>query len=272
MNQHINIIISGAYGKMGCSLIKELKKNNQIICVAALINPITYHIQKNQKKIKKKFSFPILTLEKLKKNTNINFDVMIDFSTPENSLENIKFCLQRNKKIVIGTTGFTDTQMKKIKKYSKKISILCSPNFSLGINLMCLILEKIFKILGEVNEISILETHHSQKKDLPSGTSLYLQSIITNFFNWKFLKKDILNYYYLNTKNVQKKIGSSSIRIGKVIGEHTVILSMKEEIIKITHQANHRNIFSRGALNSVVWINNKKNGFFTMEDTLKEVI
>ncbi|WP_343126633.1 4-hydroxy-tetrahydrodipicolinate reductase [Buchnera aphidicola] len=264
MEKNTKIIISGAYGKMGQSLIKELKNFPKITCTYALIK------NKISKKFKnhKNFNFPFLNLNQLNQKKTVDFDVLIDFSNPKSSLQNLEFCIKKKKNIVIGTTGFTNLQMKYIKESSKKISILYSPNFSCGINLMCILLEKISNVIGENSDIAILESHHKNKKDQPSGTALYLKSIITNTMKWKFQNKNISEYFYLNKKKNKKKIICSSLRLGNIIGKHTVIFENSQEILKITHKAVTRDIFSQGALKSAYWLKNKKNGFFTMRDVL----
>ncbi|VFP81393.1 4-hydroxy-tetrahydrodipicolinate reductase [Buchnera aphidicola] len=267
----INIAISGALGRMGKILTKEIKKKKNIKLTHLLIqnNEKIFIQEKNQGNYlneKKLFT----TLEDLiteKKKTI--FDLLIDFSTPKATLKMIEYCVKNKKKIIIGTTGFNKIQINKIKKASKKIPILYSPNFSIGVNIMHKIIKYISSILGNNSDIEIIESHHRNKIDAPSGTALQLGKIISKSMNWDFDKSAIFSRYGNIGIRKKNKIGFSTIREGNTIGEHTVLFSNKYEKISINHKATHRSIFAKGAIEAAIWINEKKNGLFKMSDFLK---
>ncbi|MCW5197642.1 4-hydroxy-tetrahydrodipicolinate reductase [Buchnera aphidicola] len=266
-NKIIKIAISGALGKMGKSLIKEIKNFKNLKLNSIFI--------KTKKNIKKK-DFKIL--KKLKKNkTNIytkinnttDFDILIDFTNPKNTIKNLNFCYKNNKKIIIGTTGLSKDNYLNIKKKSKKISILHATNFSIGINLILNLLKTTTNKIGKKSDIEIIESHHREKIDSPSGTAITLGKCIAK--NMKLNFHDIA-VYNRNKSNYQRKkneIGFSSIRAGKIIGKHSILFSTIGETITITHQAFNRKPFSQGALQGAIWIYNKKNGLFTINDVLK---
>ncbi|CAL4319192.1 4-hydroxy-tetrahydrodipicolinate reductase [Buchnera aphidicola (Periphyllus testudinaceus)] len=268
MKKTIKIAISGALGKMGTSLIKESKNFKNIKLNLLILKKIN---KKNQKKLKKLIKIKknnILIEDNIKKNKN--FDILIDFTNPKNTMKNLKFCYNNNKKIIIGTTGLTEKHYIDMKKKSKKISILYSSNFSVGINLLLKLLEITTKNIGLESDIEISESHHRYKIDSPSGTALTLGKKIA-----KTLKKDFNNIsnFEKNTKKYKRKkneIGFNVIRAGEIIGNHSILFINKEEKIEIKHQAFSRKTFSKGAIKAAIWINNKKNGLFTMENVLKK--
>ncbi|BGI51344.1 MAG: 4-hydroxy-tetrahydrodipicolinate reductase [Buchnera aphidicola (Ceratovacuna japonica)] len=252
-NKKIKAAISGANGRMGKIIIKEILNRKDIILSILLIK----NNDKNKKTnfIHKKNKIPICTSLK---NQEKNFDVIIDFSEKKNTIKNIKYCIKHKKNIVIGTTGFDNKEEKFIKLSSKKICIVKSSNFSNGINLIYFMLEKITKKLYD-KKIKIKEEHHKNKKDSPSGTSLEFKKIIN-----KIMKKKV----YINKKNKKKNIIFVSKRHGEVIGKHTIVFSDKNEKLEIKHKAKSRSIFAIGAIQSAIWCVNKKIGLFSMKNII----
>jgi len=180
-------------------------------------------------------------------------DCVIDFTEPEATMGNIKTALKNNKPIVIGTTGFTDAQLEKIKKAGRNIPILFSPNMSIGVNLVFGIVEKSAKVLGEKYTAKIEEVHHIHKKDKPSGTGKKLAEIIRS------VRKDI------------KEVPITSIREGEVVGDHKIVLESDEDMIEIVHKAKTRDIFAIGALTAAKFLVGKKAGIYSMKDVMKNL-
>ena len=252
----INLTISGCMGRMGQQLIKATKNNKRF----------RIHSLTERKLVKKKINGIKIKIndESAFKNT----DVIIDFSAPKCTFQILKLASKLKKKVVIGTTGFTEKEENLIKNYSKKISILKAGNMSLGVNLLMYLTEITSKVLGEKYLSKIFEVHHKYKKDYPSGTALMLGKGIAvgknkNFYN-------LLGKKYLNQKNFpySKKINFNSIRKGKIIGEHEVLFSSGKEKIKLNHEAFDRALYSEGALLAANWLLNKKNGLYSMRDLM----
>ena len=252
----INLAITGCLGRMGQQLIRSSKSNNSFKIVALTENnPI------NKK----------ITDIKIEQNTNQAFmktDVIIDFTVPKCTLEILKIALKLKKRVVIGTTGFTQKQESLIKKYSKKIPILKAGNMSLGINLLMYLTEIASASLGENYLSKVFEAHHKHKKDYPSGTALMLGKGIANGKNKNIY--NLIGKKFLNKKTFPfgKKINFNSIRKGEVIGEHKVIFSSGKEIISLNHEAFDRSLYSDGALSAAKWISNKRAGLYSMRDLL----
>jgi len=252
----INLAITGCLGRMGQQLIKSSKSNNNFKIVALT----------ESKTINKKI-FGI----KLDINTNEAFkkaDVIIDFTIPKCTLEILKIASKLKKRIVIGTTGFTQNEERTIKKYAKKIPILKAGNMSLGVNLLMYLTEIVSGSLGDNYLSKVLEVHHKHKKDHPSGTALMLGNGIANGKNKNLY--NLIGKKFLNKKSFPfgKKINFNSIRKGEVIGEHEVSFSSGKEIIKLNHEAFDRTLYSDGALSAAKWLSNKKAGLYSMRDLL----
>lgn len=259
----IKFAVSGAYGRMGKNIIQNIQKTKNIALTLAIVKKI-----KNDILIKKNKSIKIVENIKDIKNEKNIFDVLIDFSNPKTTLKNLEFCKIHNKKIIIGTTGFNKQEIQIIKHYSQYIGIVFSSNFSIGINVIFKLLEKITNILDSSYNIEIIEAHHKNKLDSPSGTALKLGEIISKKKGWNI---NTSNIYRKNTNTdirENNKIGFSIIRGGDIIGEHTVMFAGIGERIEITHKASNRNAFSKGAIKAASWIYHKKSGLYNMIDVL----
>ena len=254
--KNINLTITGCMGRMGQQLIKTVKKEK-----GYKIYSLTEY-----KVINKKFNGikPQLNTENAFKKT----DVIIDFTVPKCTFEVLKIASKLNKRVVIGTTGFTKKEEALIKFFSKKIPILKAGNMSLGINLLMYLTEIASKSLGEKYLSKVFEVHHKHKKDYPSGTALMLGKGIAVGKNKEFYK--MIGKKYLNKKNFPygNKINFNSIRKGEIIGEHEVLFSSGKEIIKLNHEAFDRALYSEGALSAASWLMKKKPGLYSMRDLM----
>jgi 4-hydroxy-tetrahydrodipicolinate reductase len=252
----INLAISGCLGKMGQQLIKSSKNSKNFKLTALTENKV----------INKKISGIKLSINTDQALTDT--DVIIDFTVPNCTLDILKIASKLKKRLVIGTTGFTQKEENIIKKFSKKIPILKAGNMSLGVNLLMYLTEIASKSLNDEYLSKVFEIHHKHKKDYPSGTALMLGKGIAdgkskNFYN-------LIGKKFLNQKSFPygKKINFNSIRKGEIIGEHEVAFSSGKEIIKLNHEAFDRALYSDGALTAAKWLINKKPGLYSMRDLL----
>ena len=252
----INLAITGCMGRMGQQLIKSSKLDKNFKLVTVTENRI---INKKIGGIK-----PSLNTENAFKRAN----VIIDFTIPKCTFEVLKIASKLKKKVVIGTTGFTQKEENLIKKYSKKIPILKAGNMSLGINLLMYLTEIASKSLGNNFLSKVFEIHHKHKKDHPSGTALMLGKGIAAGKNKDFYK--LMGKKYLNKKNFPygKKINFNSIRKDEVVGEHEIKFSSGKEIITLNHEAFDRALYSEGAFTAAKWLMNKKPGLYSMRNVL----
>ncbi len=252
----INLAISGCLGRMGQQVIKSLKSKKNFKLVALT----------ESKPIAKKIAGIKLDL-----NTKLAFkktDVIVDFTVPKCTLDILKIASKLKKRVVIGTTGFTQKEENLIRKYSKEIPILKAGNMSLGINLLMYLTEIASKSLNEEYLSKIVEVHHKHKKDYPSGTALMLGKGIADGKNRKLY--NLIGKKFLNKKSFPYggKINFNSIRKDEIIGEHEVMFSSGKEIIKLSHEAFDRALYSDGALTAAKWLIDKKPGLYSMRDLL----
>ena len=252
----INLAITGCMGRMGKQIITSARSDKSFKIVALTEN------KKSNKKINN-IRISQNNLETFKK-----ANVIIDFSIPKCTFEVLKIASKLNKKVVIGTTGFTKKEENLIKKFSKKISILKAGNMSLGINLLMYLTEIASKSLGKNFLSKVFEVHHKHKKDFPSGTALMLGKGIAVGRNKNFYS--LLGKKYLNKKTFpySNKINFNSLRKGEIIGEHEVKFSSGKEIITLNHEAFDRALYSEGALSAAKWIMRKKSGLYSMRDLM----
>jgi 4-hydroxy-tetrahydrodipicolinate reductase len=252
----INLAISGCLGRMGQQLIKSSKSNKNFKLVTLTENnPINKKIAGINIDLNSELAFKIT-------------DVIVDFTVPKCTLDILKIASKLKKKVVIGTTGFTQKEEALIKKFSKKIPILKAGNMSLGVNLLMYLTEIASKSLNDEYLSKIFEVHHKHKKDYPSGTALMLGKGVANGKNKNI--HNLIGKKFLNKKSFPygKKINFNSIRKGEIIGEHEVTFSSGKEIIKLNHEAFDRALYSDGALSAAKWLINKKPGLYSMRDLL----
>ena len=251
----INITITGALGRMGKILINRISKNKNL----KLFSLTDIKSGKNINGIKTQKN----NVEAFKKT-----DVIIDFSRPKASIEILNYAKKLKKRVVIGTTGFTQKQNNLIKNYSKKIAIFKSGNMSLGINLLEYIVGILSKKIPNNYQIGIIDDHHGKKVDFPSGTALMLANAVSKGKNKNL--QTIKGKSFLNKKgNLEKnKINFFITRKGNTVGKHSVLFDNKIENIELKHTAFSRELFADGALNAAIWINKKNKGLFDMQDML----
>ena len=239
-----NIALNGFLGRMGQSIFEESKKNSNCI--------ITVGCDIKEKLLNNTFENIALTsdIEKYSE----NFDVVIDFTLPEPSIDLIKKCVRINKPITIGTTGFSQEQLSLIFEASKEIPILLAPNMSHGVNVSFAALKDISKSLKNY-DVSIIETHHENKIDSPSGTAIKMAEIICQSKN--------VQLGDVNSKDCPIKF--TSHRENTEIGTHHVIFKSKSDEICLTHIANDRSIFALGALDTAAWVSKQKPGLYNYQ-------
>jgi 4-hydroxy-tetrahydrodipicolinate reductase len=243
----IKIGINGACGKMGLRLVGLIHKEHNLKLTVALERLNHSFLGKDIGEIAGlNTRTGILVTDKI---NGKQCDVIIDFSLPEGTMKCLEFCKKHKIALIIGTTGFKKSQTNLIIKSSKKIPILISPNFSQGSNLLGYLGKEAIKALGKNTDIEIVETHHKAKKDAPSGTAIRLSNELQ---------------IALGKRNIQ----IHSMRLGDVVGDHSIILAIPGERIVLTHQVDNRDAFAYGALKAARKLANKKPGFYNITDIL----
>ena len=243
----INVILCGSGGKMGSFVAAALKDDKEMQIAAGV------------DKFNNSQSFPVF---KSFSEVNVPCDLIIDFSHPSLLDEMLSFATDKNIPLVIATTGYSDAQIKQIHSAAEKIPVFFTFNMSLGVNLICSLAKKAATILGDGFDIEIVEKHHNQKIDAPSGTAIMLANSVNEVFG------DTMSYEYdrhsKRQKRTKNEIGIHSVRGGTIVGEHDVIFAGHDEVITISHSAFSKEVFAVGAVKAAKFIYGKNAGLYDM--------
>lgn len=261
----IKLAISGATGRMGRAIIRELEPSNDLTVVVALEHKSCRIIGQDAGLVAGRDSIgvPISTTV-----NDIAFDVMIDFSKPEAVAEHLELCKARNVAIVIGTTGLNESQNQQVADAASHIPVLFAANTSVGINLCVSLVEMASKVIGEVTDIEIIEAHHRHKVDAPSGTALLLGEAAAAALASDLSRCGVFSREGHCGARKPGSIGFSTIRGGDIAGEHSVMFIGDGERIEITHRVTDRKIFAQGAIRAAHWLSSQQKGLFNMQDAL----
>ena len=194
-------------------------------------------------------------------------EIVIDFSRPEVLGEILAFVEEKQIPVVIATTGFSSKEKKRIAKAAKDVPVFFSANMSLGVNLQMNLAKKAAEFLGEDFDIEIVEKHHNQKVDAPSGTALAIAEYINEAFDDK---KEFVNGRHTRTEKRGREIGLHAVRGGTITGDHTVMFIGEDEIIEINHFAQSKQIFANGALRAAAFVIGKPAGLYDMNDLIRD--
>ena len=235
----IKLAVSGCCGRMG-QRISALSLKERVFKLSALLEG-----QARVDTPTKMHNVPVSFNNEAVKGSN----VLIEFTTPDATIANLKACVRHKVNMVIGTTGLTPAQVAQIKKASSKIAIVYSSNMSVGVNLVFALIRRAAQVTSRSYEIRLREIHHVHKKDAPSGTAKTMAEIAEIF-----------------SKNKVKEI--ESFREGEVIGDHTISFESDVDLISIHHHAKTRDIFAEGALVAAKFLAKKKKGLYNMQDVL----
>ena len=251
----INVLVCGIGGKMGANIVSLLEGDNdaKVVCGVDLHAPegCKVPVYKSFEDVKEKV------------------DVIIDFSSPAVIKNELEWAIKNSVPAVLASTGYTAEQLKYIDECSKKIAVFRTANFSLGVNLLVKLVRQAAEVLGESFDIEIIEKHHNQKADAPSGTALMLADSANAAFD--------SNKEYLNGRSGiigkrKNEIGIHAVRGGTIVGEHDVMFAGEDEIITLSHSARSKRVFAAGAIKAAKWLAGKQSGKYDMTDILKNLI
>lgn len=247
----IRAILCGASGKMGGFVASAAENDSEISIVAGV------------DKVNSGEKFPVFSSFS---DINVDADIIIDFSNVALLDSMLDYALSQNIPLVIATTGYTEEQTGKIKKASEKIPVFFTFNMSVGVNLIAALAKKAASILGDGFDIEIIEQHHNQKIDAPSGTAIMLANAVNSVFG------DSLNYEYdrhsVRRKRPKNEIGIHSVRGGTIVGKHDVIFAGHDEVITISHEAQSKEVFAVGAVRAAKFLYGKKAGLYDMNSMM----
>lgn len=250
----IKIVLHGCNGRMG-RMITELVRNDADTEIVAGVDSYTGVTN----------DYPVYdSVEKC----GVDADVVIDFSNAGAVDALLDYCTEKKLPVVLCTTGLSEIQLAKVQEASGETAILKSANMSLGINLLLKLLKDAAKVLGNAGyDIELVERHHNQKVDAPSGTALALADSVNEALNGEY------HYVYdrsqVRRKREEKEIGISAVRGGTIVGEHEVIFAGTDEVIEFKHSAYSRNVFAKGAVEAAKFLAGKETGMYDMSDVIQ---
>ena len=243
-----NIVICGANGKMGKTIYNCIREREDCTVVAGIDLYTEQYAD-----------FPIVdSPDKLP----VRPDVIIDFSNPASLDSLLDYCLSTGTPVVVASTGYSDEQIAKIKAAAEQIPVFFTFNMSLGINLLVTLAKKAASVLGDQFDIEIVEKHHNQKIDAPSGTAIMLANAINETLDNS--KTYVYDRHSRRQKREKTEIGMHAIRGGTIVGEHDVIFAGHDEVITLSHSAASKTVFAEGSINAAVFIKDREPGLYDM--------
>lgn len=250
----IKVLMHGCNGKMG-RMITGLIQDDDKLEIAAGVDAYTGISN----------DYPVY--ESIKE-CDVDVDVVIDFSNAGAVEELLDYCTEKQVPVVLCTTGLSDKQLDKVKETSKKIAVLKSANMSMGINLLMKLLKDASRVLGPAGyDIEIVERHHNQKVDAPSGTAIALADSINDAMDGEY--EYVYDRSRVRRKRDAKEIGISAVRAGTIVGDHEVIFAGQDEVIEFRHTAYSRCIFGKGAVEAAKFLAGKSAGMYDMSDVIQ---
>ncbi|MFH1822114.1 MAG: 4-hydroxy-tetrahydrodipicolinate reductase [Patescibacteria group bacterium] len=263
----VKAVVAGAAGRMGKRVIQMIHQNPKIELFAAFERPNHPNIGSDAGKIAGLGAMGVditpFDIEAL-----LEKDVLIDFTTPEATLDNLYGAQGKDISIVIGTTGITGDMLREARSLVKQTRCVMAPNMSIGVNVMFKIAEEIAKILGDGYDIEILEIHHRLKKDAPSGTAMKLARILAEATGRDLEKVGVYERKGMIGERTADEIGIQTWRAGDITGEHTVMFGGIGERLELIHRAHNRDNFAKGAVRAALWIVKQPKGLYDMQDVL----
>ena len=263
----IKIAVVGAGGRMGKALITAVSQSKSMTLSVATAREGSSLLGVDAGELAGvgKLGVQVVSSQQLQ---NQLFDVLIDFSQPELSLQNLAICVEKQSAAVIGTTGFNAVQRQHIAEYATKIPVVFSANMSVGVSVAHKLLAMAAQAMSADYDIEIVEAHHRFKKDSPSGTALGMGEVIATTTGRELANVAIYGREGITGDRDRETIGFSTVRGGDVVGDHTVMFLGDGDRLEITHRASSRNTFAVGAIKAAGWLVNKPAGLYSMSDVL----
>lgn len=261
-----NIVLSGVGGRMGKALIEAVSMNDNAILTGALEHAASPILGQDAGLLVGKQTGVSVVADMA--TALENAQVVIDFSRPDGTLKLLDECVKRNIQMVIGTTGFDEDGKAQIRAAAEKIAIVFAPNFSVGVNLLFALIDQAARVLNDGYDIEVIEAHHRHKIDAPSGTALRMGEVLANALGRDLKQCAVYAREGVTGERNPNTIGFATVRGGDIVGDHTALFATDGERVEITHKASSRLTFANGAVRSAVWLANKNNGLYDMQDVL----
>lgn len=263
----MKIAVTGAAGRMGQRIIACIHDTEGAVLAGATERAGSPAIGRDAGEIAAVGANGVTIVDSLEK-ALADADVLIDFTSAEASLLHLKTVASLGKAIVIGSTGFTASQMEEVKTLVKNTPCVLAPNMSVGVNVLLKALDLVARTLGDGYDVEIVEAHHRLKKDAPSGTAMKIAQVLASSLDRDLDEVAVYERKGLIGERAPKEIGIQTIRGGDIVGDHTVYFATMGERLEFTHRASSRDTFARGAIRAAQWVGTRKPGLYDMQDVL----
>ncbi len=263
----LNIAVTGAAGRMGRALIAACDLNENTQLSAAIERPGNTLVGSDAGDLAGLGPLNVKVSDDLESVVDF-FETLIDFTSPESTLQNLETCVKHGKNIIIGTTGFDDAGKQKISEAANSIAVVFAPNMSVGVNLCLKLLDMAARILGDDVDIEVVEAHHRHKVDAPSGTAIRMGEVIANALGRDLAECAVYGREGITGARDRNTIGFETIRAGDIVGDHTVLFAADGERVEITHKASSRMTFANGAVRAANWLQQQPAGLYDMQNVL----
>lgn len=261
------IAVMGAAGRMGRTLIEAVQQAPGAGLTAAIDRPDSTLVGADAGELAGLGRVGVVVSDHLEKVVD-EFDVLIDFTHPSVTLNNLEVCRKAGKAMVIGTTGFTVEERQRLAEVAREIPIVFAANFSVGVNLCLKLLDTAARVLGDEVDIEVIEAHHRHKVDAPSGTALRMGEVVANALGRDLQKVAVYGREGQTGARARETIGFATVRAGDIVGDHTVLFAAEGERVEITHKASSRMTFAKGAVRAALWLEGRAAALYDMQDVL----
>jgi 4-hydroxy-tetrahydrodipicolinate reductase len=263
----IRIVVDGAGGRMGRMIVAGVTRQPDMVLVGAVDAPGTPFVGQDAGTLAGVGALGVAVTDALE-SVIAQGDVVIEFTSPEATLANLRTVVRHHKRMVIATTGYDEKQREELDALSQRIPCVISPNYSIGVNVLLRAVEMVARALGDDYDVELVEIHHNQKKDAPSGTALRIAEVAANALNRSLSEVGLYGRHGIVGARRPREIGVHAVRGGDVVGDHTLLFFGNGERIELTHRAHSRETFAGGALRAARWIATASPGRHEIDEVL----
>ena len=261
------IVVAGAAGRMGRMLVEAVVRDPEAALVGALERSGSPQAGADAGELAGlgRLGVPVVgSLEDIGE----PFDVLVDFTQPEATLEHAAWCRSAGRRMVVGTTGLSPEQRVALETVAREVGVVFSPNMSVGVNLCFKLIETAARVLGEDFDVEIVEAHHRHKVDAPSGTALHMGEVVAAALGRNLKACAVYGREGRVGQRSPSTIGFATVRAGDIVGDHTVLFAGEGERVEVSHRASSRATFARGAVRAAHWVVGRGPGLYDMQDVL----
>ena len=263
----ISVIIDGACGRMGKMIAQGVITQDDMQLVGAIEYSGHPQLGEDVGEVAGVGTIGVPISNNLSKILD-KADVVVEFTAPSASIEHLRKVVDAGKTMVLATTGFTEAELAEVRELAQNTPCVMAPNMSVGVNVMLQAIQLVAKALGDDYDVEVIEAHHNQKADSPSGTALRIAEVLAEALDRNLAEVGVYGRHGIVGARPEKEIGIHAIRGGDISGDHTVLYAGAGERIEITHRAHTREAFAKGAIRAARWVVNAPKGLHDISEVL----